>query len=87
MPFQNLRTKKVIIRIVALRRSLWTERGDNGKRCVFSGLSNQHSFWTLKVQNHDLCKEGFVGVSLRLAQVFDHGGEISFTDAAFLGYF
>ena len=28
-------------------------------------------------------KEGFVGVSLIWAKVFDHGGEISFTGAAF----
>ena len=48
---------------------------------------NQHSFWTLKVKNHDLYKEGFVGVNLTQAQVFDHGGEISFTGAAFQAIF
>ena len=68
MPFQTetFAQSKVIIRIIALRRSLSTERGDHLlKRCVFSGLCNQHSFWTLKVKNHDLYKEGLSELTLR----------------------
>ena len=31
--------------------------------CIKKGF-NQHNFWTLKVKNHDLYKEGFGGVNL-----------------------